>query len=131
MVWRKRTKKKGESTAHILFYYKMLSSLFFLIHNKFKPPSNLWDCLFMGFRKFFFFQSFRAVLFDGEMCGVIATTPVFSNTALLLLQPGSTGPSVGHKPVINRRGQGLIREKWALSAASENVWSNALNYWGQ
>lgn len=78
----KKKKKGRESTARIAFYYKMLSSLLFLIHNKFKPPSRLWSCLFVGFSKFFFFQGFRAVLFDGDMHGVIATTPVFSNTTL-------------------------------------------------
>lgn len=64
------------------------------------------------------------------MHGVIGVTPVCCNTTSLL-HPCSAGPSVGHKPLINRRGQGAIWEKWALSAASENVWSNALNYWGQ
>ena len=76
-------------------------------------------------------NGFQPVLFDVEMHGVIATTPVCCNTAPPFLHPCSAGPSVGHKPVINRRGRGSIWEKWALSAASENVWSNALNYWGQ
>lgn len=67
-----------------------------------------------------FFSGFHAVLFDVEMHGVIAMTPVFCNTTPLPY-PYSAGPSVGHKPVINRRGQGSIWEKWALSAASENV----------
>lgn len=76
-------------------------------------------------------NGFQPVLFDVEMHGVIATTPVCCNTTPPFLHPCSAGPSVGHKPVINRRGRGSIWEKWALSAASENVWSNALNYWGQ
>lgn len=132
-------KKQNKNKEQILHYFagtavKYHIYIFFLFITSGNSKLNLLTpkLLLQGLQEVLLpLNGFHPVLFDVEMHGVIATTPVCCNTTPPFLYPCSAGPSVGHKPVINRRGRGSIWEKWALSAASENVWSNALNYWGQ